>query len=136
MIRSSFSPGPFGGLPRFFGCSMRHIVMPPKMLDDQFMVALELTQQMEHPMNTPEADDLRFAAEWLRQYDDEHDGGEQTAIAAKVAEWLDAQADAKELRATAREHGLPTAKLRAKLRDVMRVRGDVEIPGVGEQQAG
>jgi len=81
-------------------------------------------------MKTPEADDLRFAAEWLRQYDDTHDGGKQTAIAAKVAEWLDAQADAKELRATAREHGLPTAKLRSKLRDVMRVRKDVDIPGV------
>lgn len=81
-------------------------------------------------MKTPEPDDLRFAAEWLRQYDDTHDGGEQTAIAAKVADWLDAQADAKELRSTAREHGVPAAKLRAKFRDLLRVRGDVEIPGV------
>ena len=81
-------------------------------------------------MKTPETDDLRFAAEWLRQYDDTHDGGDQTAIAVMVAEWLDAQAYAKELRATAREHGVPAAKLRAKLRDVMRVRTDVTIPGV------
>lgn len=61
---------------------------------------------------TPDPDDLRFAAEWLRAYDDEHDGGEQSAIAEKVAAWLDSQADAKELRDTAREHGVPVAGLR------------------------
>ena len=66
-------------------------------------------------MRTPSADDLRFAAEWLRQYDDEHDGGEQTAVATKVAEWLDAKADADELRAVAREHKLPVGKLRQHL---------------------
>ncbi len=64
---------------------------------------------------TPGPDDLRFAAEWLRAYDDSHDGGEQTAIAEAVAEWLDAQADAKELRATAAEHKVPVGKLREKL---------------------
>lgn len=66
-------------------------------------------------MIQPAPDDLRFAAEWLRAYDDEHDGGEQSAVAAKVAEWLDAQADAKELRAVAREHGVPVAGLRERL---------------------
>ena len=63
----------------------------------------------------PTPDDLRFAAEWLRQYDDSHEGGEQTAIAAKVAAWLDAQASSIELRATAREHGVPVMRLRSAL---------------------
>lgn len=65
--------------------------------------------------HTPNADALRFAAEWLRAYDDSHDGGEQMAEAERVAEWLDAQADAQELRAVAREHGVPVGKLRRKL---------------------
>lgn len=63
-------------------------------------------------MNTPSPDALRFAAEWLRAYDDTHDGGEQTATAAAVAAWLDAQADAKEIRDVAKANGVPTAKLR------------------------
>ena len=66
-------------------------------------------------MKTPDAEDLRFAAEWLRQYDDSHDGGEMTARATAVAEWLDAQATAQNLRAAAREHGVPVAGLRRKL---------------------
>jgi hypothetical protein len=66
-------------------------------------------------MKTPEADDLRFAAEWLRMYDDSHDGGAQSAVAEAVAKWLDAQADAKELRAAAAEHGIPVSRLRSKL---------------------
>lgn len=45
-------------------------------------------------VKAPRTEDLRFAAEWMRQYDDEHEGGQQTLIAAKVAEWLDVQADA------------------------------------------
>lgn len=65
--------------------------------------------------HTPEPDALRFAAEWLRSYDDTHDGGEQTAIAESVAEWLDAQADAKELRDVAKSYGVPVGGLRAKL---------------------
>jgi hypothetical protein len=69
-------------------------------------------------MRTPEPDDLRFAAEWLRAYDDSHDGGKQTAIAMRIALWLDEQADAKELRDTAAHHGVPVAKLRAKLAEV------------------
>jgi hypothetical protein len=62
---------------------------------------------------TPTPDTLRFAAEWLRAYDDSHDGGEQSAVAGAVAEWLDAQADAKELRAAARAHGVPVNGLRS-----------------------
>lgn len=65
--------------------------------------------------HTPNPDALRFAAEWLRQYDDSHDGGEQTALAEVVAEWLDAQAEAKELRDAAREHGIPVGALRKSL---------------------
>jgi hypothetical protein len=66
-------------------------------------------------MNTPPPDALRFAAEWLRQYDDSHNGGKQTATAQSVADWLDQQADAKELRDAAREHGVPVGGLRARL---------------------
>lgn len=65
-------------------------------------------------MPAPTPDALRLAAEWLRQYDDEHDGGADTARCAAVADWLDAQANAAELRSVAREHGVSVGKLRAK----------------------
>ena len=71
------------------------------------------------PMRAARLFALRLAAEWLRQYDDEHDGGEDTARCAAVADWLDAQADQKQVRDAAREAGLPTAALRRKLREVM-----------------
>ena len=61
---------------------------------------------------TPNADDLRFAAEWLRAYDDSHEGGQDMARAAVVADWLEEQADAKEMRAAARQLGVPMNKLR------------------------
>ena len=67
-------------------------------------------------MRTPSADDLRFAAEWLRQYDDSHDGGEQSAIAEVVATWLDDQADAKELRDVARDAGISVSAVRRNMR--------------------
>lgn len=67
-------------------------------------------------MKTPQEDDLRFAAEWLRQYDDEHDGGQDSLRATLVADWLDAQADAKALRDAAAEHGIPVGKLRSALK--------------------
>lgn len=88
-------------------------------------------------MKTPQADDLRFAAEWLRAYDDSHDGGEQSTIANKVAEWLDAQADAKDLREAAFEHGVPVGKLRAKLREreLLRVRRGIETQGADVPKA-
>jgi hypothetical protein len=70
---------------------------------------------MANTNRTPEPDALRFAAEWLRQYDDSHDGGAQSEVARSVADWLDAQADAKELRDAAREHGVPVGGLRARL---------------------
>ena len=66
---------------------------------------------MSAAKHTP--DDLRFAAEWLRQYDDEHDGGGDTKRCAAVADWLDAQADDQELRAAARQAGVPVKRLRA-----------------------
>lgn len=77
---------------------------------------------MQH---TPGPDDLRFAAEWMRQYDDSHDGGEQSAIAVSVAKWLDAQAQAKELRDVAKEHGVPVGKLRKKLAAIAK---DAPVP--------
>ena len=70
---------------------------------------------MSAAQHTPQPDALRFAAEWLRQYDDSHDGGEQSAIAEAVADWLDAQADAKEIRDAARKHGIPVDGLRSRL---------------------
>ena len=66
-------------------------------------------------MSTPKPDDLRFAAEWLRQYDDSHDGGAQSKIAEAVATWLDTLADNNEIRDYARAVGIPTAALRRKL---------------------
>lgn len=68
-------------------------------------------------MKTPSADDLNFAAEWLRQYDDEHDGGADMARAAAIADWLDAQANAIEQRAIAKEQGVPVAIVRRVMRD-------------------
>lgn len=65
-------------------------------------------------MKTPDPDALRFAAEWLRQYEDTHDDLD-TKRAVAVADWLEAQADAAELRRAARECGVPTRKLRQAL---------------------
>lgn len=56
---------------------------------------------------------MRLAAEWLRQYDDEHDGGEDTKRCAKVAEWLEGKANAMDECAAAREVGVPVDRLRA-----------------------
>lgn len=83
-------------------------------------------------MKTPDSDALRFAAEWLRQYDDEHDGGSDTARAAAVADWLDAQAAAADIRSVARECGVPTKAVRERVR-----RNLAEtLAGLGAQQAG
>ena len=73
--------------------------------------------------HTPGPDAMRLAAEWLRQFDDSHDGGEQTAICASVADWLDDQADARNLRAVAREAGVPVGKLRSKLAAIAKATG-------------
>jgi hypothetical protein len=56
---------------------------------------------------------MLLAAAWLRQYDDGHEGGADTIRCAAVADWLEAQADAKELRRVAREIGVPVSSLRA-----------------------
>lgn len=72
---------------------------------------------------TPNSDALRFAAEWLRQYDDSHDGGEQMTVAESVAAWLDVRADAKDLRDTARKHGVPVGRLRTKLTAIAKATG-------------
>lgn len=68
---------------------------------------------MSGRLSTPEADALRFAADWLRQYDDSHDGGQQTAVANEVATWLERHADAQEEREVARAHGMAVSRLRA-----------------------
>jgi hypothetical protein len=66
-------------------------------------------------MKSPRPDDLRLAAEWLRQYDDEHDGGQDSLRARRVADWLDEQASAKELREAAAEARIPVDLLRRAL---------------------
>lgn len=61
-------------------------------------------------MSRPSADALRFAAEWLRAYDEE---APEAVAAAEVAEWLDAQADAADVRNAARNHGVTVQQIRA-----------------------
>ena len=56
------------------------------------------------------AEDLRRAALWLEA--NEGDDDERSPL-LRVAQWLEHQADGKELRDAAREHGLPVGKLRA-----------------------
>jgi arsenate reductase-like glutaredoxin family protein len=59
----------------------------------------------------PSADDMRLAASWLDEYEDSPEGD----ACKRVAEWLAEQADAKELRDAAREHGVPVKALRKKI---------------------
>ena len=54
-------------------------------------------------MKTPNADALRLAADWLRCYEP-LDGDDDLT---DVANWLDSQADSKELRNIARQLGVP-----------------------------
>lgn len=60
-------------------------------------------------MKTPDADDLRLAAEWLDAYESVEDGiSAPDALAMrKVIEWLLSQAEAQELRKACREAGIP-----------------------------
>lgn len=60
--------------------------------------------------HTPSAEDMRLAALWLEHNDDEGAEGE---TCHRVAAWLDAQAEAKEVREAAKKHGVPVGKLRA-----------------------
>lgn len=59
----------------------------------------------------PSADDMRLAAEWLGEYEDSPEGD----ACKRVAAWLNEQAEAKELRDAAREHGVPVGALRRKI---------------------
>ena len=67
-------------------------------------------------MKTPPADDLRLAAEWLRQFEGTQEGDADVARAAAVAEWLDEQAQAKDVREVSRESGIPASRVRASMR--------------------
>lgn len=60
-------------------------------------------------VQTPSVDDLYIASQWL----DVYEGAEDAEACHRVAAWLKAQADAKELRDTARAAGVPVAKARA-----------------------
>lgn len=59
----------------------------------------------------PSTDDMRTAAEWLGEYEDSAEGD----ACKRVAAWLVEQADAKDLRDAAREHGVPVHALRRKI---------------------
>jgi hypothetical protein len=59
----------------------------------------------------PSSDDMRLAAEWLGEYEDSAEGD----ACKRVAAWLSEQADAKDLRDAAREHGVPVGALRKKI---------------------
>ena len=61
-------------------------------------------------MHRPPPEALRTAAEWLSCAEDDIE-----ADCAAVAKWLDDQAAAAEIRAAARQHGIPTALLRRRL---------------------
>lgn len=58
---------------------------------------------------TPSIDDMYIASRWL----DVYEGAEDVEACRRVAEWLKAQAEKKELRDVAREAGVPVAKARA-----------------------
>ncbi|ART61469.1 hypothetical protein CBP36_21105 (plasmid) [Acidovorax carolinensis] len=60
----------------------------------------------------PSADDLRAAAIWLDA--NEGDADEHEPL-QRVARWLEQQADAKEVRDMAREHGVRVGALRKRL---------------------
>lgn len=70
---------------------------------------------MSHP-NTPSVEDLRLAALWCDS--NEGDDAERLPL-ARVAAWLEAQAEAKEMRDAAKEHGLPVGKLRTAMAKAM-----------------
>lgn len=63
-------------------------------------------------MTKPSPEDLRAAALWLDS--NEGDADERDPL-LRVAHWLDAQAEAQELREAAREAGVPVAQLRKRL---------------------
>ncbi len=57
----------------------------------------------------PSVEELRLAALWCDS--NEGDEGEQAPL-KRVAQWLDQQADVKELREAAAENGVPVGALR------------------------
>lgn len=61
-------------------------------------------------MVTPSSDDMRSAALWL----DHNEGDEaEREPMARVARWLEEQADAQDIRTAARAHNLTVKDLRA-----------------------
>ncbi|HCE7248320.1 TPA: hypothetical protein NHR53_006222 [Pseudomonas aeruginosa] len=64
------------------------------------------------PIPTPSSDDFRTAALWLDSNEGDDD---ERAPLIRVARWLEQQAESKELREAAKEHGIPVGKLRAAL---------------------
>jgi DNA-binding phage protein len=61
-------------------------------------------------MKTPSIAALRFAAEWLRAYDEDDNSSLE-----EVADWLEEQATAAYLREMARKHGVSVEALRKAL---------------------
>lgn len=63
-------------------------------------------------MKRPTPDEMRVAALWLEVNEGE---GTEAQACARVAAWLEAQADAIELRAVSRTCRVPVASLRKRL---------------------
>ena len=63
-------------------------------------------------IKTPTPEILRFAADWLRRYDEKKHGYRKRNDAVVVASWLDDQADKKELHDMAVKCGLSVKKIR------------------------
>ena len=62
-------------------------------------------------MKIPPIADIELAAEWLRNYE----GEPQSGRCRTVARWIESLAREHELRAAAREGGVPVAALRRKV---------------------
>lgn len=100
-------------------CGCTRVVVktdPPPIYCDhgsQFRKREDAKSEAATHVKRPSSEDMETAAEWL----DINEGelGEMESCRA-VASWLRTQAIQQELRATAREHGVPAGALRTKLR--------------------
>lgn len=63
---------------------------------------------------TPQPDQMRLAAMWLR-HNEADPGTEERDSCQAVAAWLEGQADARDLRETCRAAGVPVAKVRKRI---------------------
>lgn len=67
----------------------------------------------------PSPEDMCLAAEWLLEYEPAPDDEAGPAM-RRVAEWLEAEAAAEELRQQAKAAGIPMAAVRRQMRKIER----------------